>query len=67
LAAARTAKRKGALVVTFTGAKHSKLERLADICLCADSKSTARSQEIHQLAYHIICKLVEENFAGKRA
>jgi len=65
LAAVRIAKRKGARVLAFTGRKNSQLERLADICLCADNKSTARSQEIHQLAYHIICKLVEQSFEGK--
>lgn len=65
LAAARTARRKGALVLAFTGRKNSPLERLADICLCADNKTTARSQEVHQLAYHIICKLVEQGFAKK--
>ncbi|MGA2172964.1 MAG: SIS domain-containing protein [Sedimentisphaerales bacterium] len=62
MAAVRVAKRRGALVLAFTGRKNSSLERLADICLCADNKSTARSQEIHQLAYHIICKLVEQSF-----
>jgi D-sedoheptulose 7-phosphate isomerase len=63
LAAAKVARQKGALVLAFTGRKKSKLERLADIYLCADDKSTARSQEIHQLAYHVICKLVEQSFA----
>jgi D-sedoheptulose 7-phosphate isomerase len=63
LAAAKIARRKGALVIAFTGKKKSKLERLADVCLCADDKLAARSQEIHQLAYHIICKLVEQSFA----
>jgi D-sedoheptulose 7-phosphate isomerase len=62
LAAVRVARRRGALVLAFTGRKNNSLERLADICLCADNKSTARSQEIHQLAYHIICKLVEQSF-----
>lgn len=65
LAAAKVAKQKGVLVIAFTGRKNSKLERLADICLCADNKATARGQEIHQLAYHIICKLVEQSFANK--
>jgi D-sedoheptulose 7-phosphate isomerase len=65
LAAARTAGRKGALVIAFTGRKNSALERLADICMCADNKITARSQEVHQLAYHIICKLVEQSFTNK--
>lgn len=63
VAAAESAKNKGALVLAFTGRKESRLEQIADICLCADSDSTARSQEIHQLAYHIICDLVEMNFS----
>ena len=63
LAAVRSAKQKGALVIAFTGRNNSKLEQIADICFCADSESTARSQEIHQLAYHIICDLVECSFA----
>ncbi len=62
VAAAELAKKKGALVLAFTGRSNSKLEQTADICFCANDKSTARSQEIHQLAYHIICGLVEQNF-----
>jgi len=61
LAAAELAKEKGALVLAFTGRKNSKLQELADICLCAESSSTARSQEIHQLAYHMICAIVEQS------
>ncbi len=60
--AAELAKQKGGSVLAFTGRKNSKLEQIADICFCADDKLTARSQEIHQLAYHIICELVEQNF-----
>jgi len=62
IAAAESAKKKGALVLAFTGRSNSKLEQMADICLCANSESTARSQEIHQVAYHIICDLVEQTF-----
>jgi len=62
IAAAESAKNKGAYVITFTGRINSKLEQIADICFCAEDESTARSQEIHQLAYHIICDLVECNF-----
>jgi D-sedoheptulose 7-phosphate isomerase len=62
IAAAKSAKKKGAKVLAFTGSNGSKLERVADICFCANSKSTARSQEIHQLGFHIICGLVEDNF-----
>jgi D-sedoheptulose 7-phosphate isomerase len=63
IAGVKVARRKGALVIAFTGRKNSHVERLADICFCADSVSAARSQEVHQLAYHIICKLVEQSFA----
>jgi D-sedoheptulose 7-phosphate isomerase len=65
VAAAELAKEKGATVLAFTGTANSRLEKIADICFCAKN-STARSQEIHQLAYHIICDLVEQSFSGNR-
>jgi len=64
IAAAQSAKKKGAYVIAFTGSTDSKLEQIADICFCADAESTARSQEIHQLAYHIICDFVESSFTN---
>ncbi|MBN2455487.1 MAG: SIS domain-containing protein [Sedimentisphaerales bacterium] len=65
IAAAELAKKKDAFVLAFTGRANSRLEKIADICFCADDKSTARSQEMHQLAYHIVCDLVERNFCEK--
>ena len=62
VAAAELAKQKRACVLVFAGKSDSKLEQVADICFCANSESTARSQEIHQVAYHIICDLVEQSF-----
>jgi D-sedoheptulose 7-phosphate isomerase len=62
LRAAEAAKRRGARVLAFTGRANSQLEALADLCFCAAAEWTARSQEIHQLAYHIICDLVEQRF-----
>ncbi|MBN1805376.1 MAG: SIS domain-containing protein [Sedimentisphaerales bacterium] len=62
IAAAESARKKGAYIIAFTGRINSKLEQIADVCFCAESESTARSQEIHQLAYHIICDIVECNF-----
>jgi len=67
IAAAELAKEKGACVLAFTGRSNSKLEQIADMCFCADDKSTARSQEIHQLAYHIICDLVEQSFTNSES
>ncbi|MBN1510267.1 MAG: SIS domain-containing protein [Sedimentisphaerales bacterium] len=60
--AAELAKSRGAHVIAFTGRPNSRLEGLADLCLCAEAELTARSQEIHQLAYHIVCDLVERSF-----
>ena len=62
VAAAESAKQKGAKILAFTGKSGSKLEKIADVCLCTDEKITAHSQEIHQLSYHIICDLVEQEF-----
>jgi len=64
IAAVQVAREKGARVIAFTGKNDSKLEHMVDICFCADAESTARSQEIHQLAYHIICDLVDRDFAN---
>jgi len=60
--AAELAKKKDAYVLAFTGKAGSKLEKIADVCLCTKSDSIARSQEIHQLGFHIICGLVEKAF-----
>ena len=63
LAAAKLAKEKGGSVLGFTGRKDSPLEDISDICICVEGP-TATVQEVHQVAYHILCDLVEEAFAG---
>jgi D-sedoheptulose 7-phosphate isomerase len=62
LAAAKLARKKGARVIAFTGRSKSELEKTADCCFCADTEYTSSAQEMHQLAYHIICDLVEQSF-----
>jgi len=64
--AAELAKKHGAKVLAFTGRKNSKLEKLADLCLCAEADKSFAVQEMHQVAYHIICGLVEQHFAGEK-
>jgi D-sedoheptulose 7-phosphate isomerase len=64
VAAAKAARAKGAAVLAFTGRRASTLEEISDICFCAEHELTARSQEIHQLAYHIICDIVEKDVCG---
>jgi len=63
LKAAKLAKKIGAKIIAFTGKKNSPLEKLSDVCLCAEAEKTYAVQEIHQIAYHIICGLVEKQFA----
>jgi D-sedoheptulose 7-phosphate isomerase len=62
--AAEKAKEKNAKVIAFTGKADSELEKISDICLCAVNQYTSTSQEVHILAYHIICDLIDTEFAG---
>jgi D-sedoheptulose 7-phosphate isomerase len=64
IAAVKLGKKIGAKVIAFTGKPNSMLEELADVCFCVGDQLAERSQEIHQLAYHIICDLVEQNFVS---
>jgi D-sedoheptulose 7-phosphate isomerase len=65
LAAAKLAKKKGLKVLAFTGKLGTPLEKLSDVCVALDGL-TSTVQEIHQVAYHILCGLVEEHFANKK-
>ena len=60
--AAELAKKRGAKTIAFTGKKNSRLEKIVDICLCAENEKSFAVQEMHQVAYHIICDLVEQHF-----
>ncbi len=62
IACAETARSKNAKVISFTGRDKSPVEELSDICLVINSPVTSGAQEMHQLAYHIICDLVEQHF-----
>lgn len=66
VAAAQMAKEKSARILAFTGKADTPLEGLADVCLAVDAPNTAAAQEIHVLAYHIICDLIDKKmFADK--
>lgn len=60
LEAAKRARKLGAVVVGFTGSKGGKLKGVADLCFRAPSDVTARIQECHITAGHILCEMVEE-------
>jgi D-sedoheptulose 7-phosphate isomerase len=59
LSAAKAAKDTGIYVVGLSGNDGGKLKGLVDSSLIVNSASTARIQEAHILAGHIICKLVD--------
>jgi D-sedoheptulose 7-phosphate isomerase len=50
-----------ATIIGFTG-QGGKLKPLCDLCLCVKHSSSDRVQEIHQIAYHLICDEVERHF-----
>ena len=52
-------RKRGAVTVGFNGGNGGAMREEADICFCAPAQSTARIQELHLLAWHAICKLVE--------
>ncbi len=55
-----------AVVIGFTGRSGGKLKAVCDHCLCVDAESSDRIQEIHAIAYHLICDLIEEHFATSK-
>jgi D-sedoheptulose 7-phosphate isomerase len=63
LAAVKLAKAKGATVIGFTSSKGEALAEFCDECLRADHTSSDRVQEVHELAYHLICERIETTFA----
>lgn len=63
IAAAKLAKERGTRILAFTGKPDTPLEKMSDVCLAIDTANTYSAQEIHQLAYHMICNLVEQAFA----
>jgi D-sedoheptulose 7-phosphate isomerase len=64
LLAIEEARARGATIIGFTGGSGGALRDAVDLCLCVDGETTDRSQEGHQLAYHLICYLIEVAFAG---
>ncbi len=57
--AAKQARELKVHVVGFTGRDGGPLKVLSDLCLTVPHDRSNRIQEGHQLAYHIICQLVE--------
>ena len=52
----------GMHTIAFTGEGGGKLGELCDITLAIPSNVTARIQEMHILAGHIMCEIIEEDY-----
>ncbi len=64
LAAAAAARECGVRVVAVTGAMPNPLAIAGDVALRAPSRDTPLIQEIHAMLVHVLCDLVEREFAG---
>ncbi len=64
--ALETAQKHGAKTIAFSGGEGGKVAEIADLCLAIPAKLTARIQEAHELAYHILCDLTEFTLADQR-
>ena len=62
LRALERARDLGIVTAAFSGRDGGRLKDLAEACLIAPADSTARIQEVHLLAGHILCDLVEAHF-----
>ena len=62
LYAAVTAHAKGMKVISLTGAKESKLEKLSDVCIKVPQTETFMIQELHLPVYHCLCLMLESRF-----
>lgn len=56
----------GASTLAFAGQAECQLSSCSDLCFAAPSRETARIQECHTLALHMVCDAVEEALAGEQ-
>jgi D-sedoheptulose 7-phosphate isomerase len=61
----QSAKKIGATVIGFTSHSGGAMAELCDFCFRADHDHSDRVQEVHQLAYHLICDRIERHLAGE--
>ena len=66
LAALRAAREMNIVTVGFTGAGGEPLRALCDVCLSVASEETALIQQVHLVAAHAICDVVETAMFGSQ-
>jgi len=63
--AVQAAREGDATIIVFTGRSGGELKPLSHHCLCIDNESSDRIQEMHEIAYHLICEIVENHFVSR--
>jgi D-sedoheptulose 7-phosphate isomerase len=61
----QSGRERGACTIGFTGTNGGVMREHSDICFCAPALSTPRIQELHLLAWHAICELVETELTSR--
>jgi D-sedoheptulose 7-phosphate isomerase len=65
VAAAKAARAHGAKVLGFLGGTGGELLPCCDVSFLAPARPSYAVQHLHQLAYHIVCDLVERHLTSK--
>jgi len=65
--AIEAAKARGIATIGFGGKDGGRMAKLVDIPFIIGSSVTARIQEMHELAMHILCELVDQELEAKSA
>jgi D-sedoheptulose 7-phosphate isomerase len=63
VAALQTARDRGLVTIALTGGDGGPVGRAAGIHINVPDRATPRVQEVHRTLLHVICEMVEENFA----
>jgi phosphoheptose isomerase len=61
------ARRQGLTCIALTGGNGGEMLDLSDIAIVAPSSSTPRIQEVHIVALHLICELIDERVMAVRS
>jgi D-sedoheptulose 7-phosphate isomerase len=61
------ARRQGLTCIALTGGNGCEMLDLSDIAIVAPSSSTPRIQEVHIVALHLICELIDERMMALRS
>jgi len=65
LSAIKTAREKGLFTVAFSGGNGGEMATVVDLSLVVETDHTARVQETHIFAGHLVCEMVEHILFGQ--